>query len=184
MKDTFDKLDEAKYFLSQLKLNIINVSIFRYNLSAFLSAIRSVTFFLQKECNGIPGFSEWYVMEQEKMKSDPYMKFLNDKRVLEVHKGRSLLRKETRVTHHDSVSMVDSITIFLIRSDGTGDIRQSGPSVHDISRKIDPTTEHLWFFEDFEEKDIIQLCEEHVSKIEKLLNDCKKELPHIPPLTS
>ncbi len=181
MKDTFDKLDEAKYFLSQLKKNIINVSIFRYNLSAFLSAIRSVTYFLQKECHNVPGFSEWYTKEQEKMKRDLYMKFLNDKRVLEVHKGRSLLRKETRVTHHDSVSMIDSITIFLIRSDGTGDIRQSGPPVHNIGRQIDPTTEHLWFFEDFEDKDIILLCEEHVAKIETLLNECKIALLNIHP---
>jgi hypothetical protein len=184
MKDTFDKLDEAKYFLSQLKVNIINVSKFKYNLSAFLSAIRSVTFFLQKECGHLPGFKEWYSEKQESMKKDPCMTFFNEKRISEIHIQRNPLRKETKVTYHDEVSLVDSVIVFLVRSDGSADIRQSGPGVHKMGEKVEPKAEHLWYFEDFKDKDLIQLCEEHIIKIETLLNDYKKILPCIPPLTS
>jgi len=56
----WDKYSEAKYFLEKMKENISNPDVFRYNLSAFLAAARSITFVLQKEFkNKKEGFNEW-----------------------------------------------------------------------------------------------------------------------------
>lgn len=45
----WNKYSEAKYFLDRMKENISDPDAFRYNLSAFLAAARSITFVLQNE---------------------------------------------------------------------------------------------------------------------------------------
>ena len=49
MNNTEDKLSEAKYFLERMKEHVMDREAFRYNLSAFLTAFRSVTFIMRKE---------------------------------------------------------------------------------------------------------------------------------------
>ena len=56
MSDTMYKLNEAKYFLGQMHLNTDNHEVFQYLLSACISAIRSVTWFMQKEYAHTPNF--------------------------------------------------------------------------------------------------------------------------------
>ena len=58
--DTMDKLNEAKYFLKSMNDNTPEREAFKYNLSAFLAAARSVTFIMQKEFDSIKGFKDWY----------------------------------------------------------------------------------------------------------------------------
>jgi hypothetical protein len=72
--DTQQKYNEAEYFLEMMKENDENRQRFKYNLSAFLSAARSVTFVLQKECSKNPEFKEWYFKNKSGWKE---MHFLN-----------------------------------------------------------------------------------------------------------
>jgi hypothetical protein len=60
---------------------------FRSKLNACVQAARNLTFALQKEGNLIPGFKDWYSTWQERMKTDPIMKWLHDARTQIVHKG-------------------------------------------------------------------------------------------------
>ena len=48
---------------------------FQFELNAFLSASRGVTFILQKAMSTVPGFASWYDRQQAKMKADPSMAF-------------------------------------------------------------------------------------------------------------
>jgi len=68
MNNTEDKLSEAKYFLERMKEHVMDREAFRYNLSAFLTAFRSVTFIMRKEYNKISEFEEWYRKKQIEMK--------------------------------------------------------------------------------------------------------------------
>jgi hypothetical protein len=66
---TQDKLLEAKYFLQQMKQNRDKRNEFRWNLSAFLTAARSITLMMQAEySNKVEGFDEWYNRKQKEMK--------------------------------------------------------------------------------------------------------------------
>jgi hypothetical protein len=78
------KFDEAKFFYDRMLEYRRNVVAFPYYLSAFLSALRSVTFYLQKQFNHTPKFEEWYAARH--LDTDPILRFLNDKRVTAVHK--------------------------------------------------------------------------------------------------
>jgi hypothetical protein len=88
VSDTRFKLQEADYFLNQMKSNIDNKTFFIFNLIAFVSAGRSVTFVMQKQYkNGEYGpFSKWYVSNvQEELGRDENAVFFNSLRVKYLH---------------------------------------------------------------------------------------------------
>jgi hypothetical protein len=68
-----EKLIEAEYFLS--RMTQVGFTEFQYELNAFLSASRSVTFVLQKSFSGVQGFEAWYASQRDKMASDHAMRF-------------------------------------------------------------------------------------------------------------
>jgi hypothetical protein len=94
MPSAHDKVHEAHYFIHQLIENYHYPHPFRYYLSAFLSAARSITWMLQKELAGRDGFRVWYGPRQERMKADDDLAFLNSLRVGAVHQA-SLVPKST-----------------------------------------------------------------------------------------
>src|ERR1700687_636573 len=82
-----EKFNEAAFFFDQMLLARNNVRTFPFYFSAFLSAFRNTTFYLQTQYSGTAGFDEWYPATQEKMKSDELLKRLNSLRVETVHQN-------------------------------------------------------------------------------------------------
>lgn len=82
-----DKASEAHYFLHQMIDNYHYCDRFRYSLSGFLQAARSITFHLQAELAHRAGFAEWYAPWQKKLSDDSDLKLLNSQRVRVVHKA-------------------------------------------------------------------------------------------------
>jgi len=70
------KAKQAEYFLSRVDVEGYDVFAAQCNCDAFASAARSITFAIQAVCRGIPGFDEWYAVEQEALKSCPFCRFL------------------------------------------------------------------------------------------------------------
>lgn len=80
-----EKLLEAEHFLGRLaKANGIE---FQFELNAFLSASRSVSFVLQKAMSGVPGFAEWYAERQAAMKADAAMRYFLELRNVSQKQG-------------------------------------------------------------------------------------------------
>jgi hypothetical protein len=80
------KFEEAAYFYNGMFANRTNVVVFPYYLSAFLSALRSVTMYLQKQYARDGRFAAWYPAKQTEMAADPVLKNLNAKRVAVIHR--------------------------------------------------------------------------------------------------
>ena len=70
LAETDDKFGEAHYFIERMMTEYHEPVQFRYNLNAFLQALRNVTFVLQKELSQRSGFREWYLEQQTVMKQD------------------------------------------------------------------------------------------------------------------
>jgi len=83
--DTEIKLYEADFFLNFVEQNSSHHALLLYGLSAFLTAARSITLFLQAECNGKEGFGEWYVLKRESLEKNEFAKFLKDTRNISAH---------------------------------------------------------------------------------------------------
>ena len=80
-----DRLIEAEYFL--LKASNSQGREFQFNMHAFLSAARNVTFSIQYLLSDTPQFSEWYLLQQNAMRNDKEMKFFVELRNITTKQG-------------------------------------------------------------------------------------------------
>jgi hypothetical protein len=76
-----EKLDEAEYFLGRMNRTKKDPRAFRCNLSAFLSAARSVLQLAYKEASG-KGGQAWY---DSQVTGNSVLEFFRDRRNLNVH---------------------------------------------------------------------------------------------------
>ena len=102
---------------TQMKLALANrgdIEVIRSCVNSFISHARSVTFVMQSESSGYPELEEWYRKKQEELKTNPLLKFFNDKRVYSIHKGvvAPALRSTTAY----------NITVNGIQLPGTGTV--------------------------------------------------------------
>jgi len=68
---TVDKFWEAWFFLIGSTREYHDPWAFRYNLNAFIQALRNITFMLQSEPEKPAAFSTWYAQQQEYLRQDP-----------------------------------------------------------------------------------------------------------------
>lgn len=169
MSNTREKLLEANYFLDQMRRCRTERESLKYNLSAFLSAARSITLFMQKEFSDIADFKTWFNSRQISMKNDPVMSFMNEKRVMTIHlepvKPRALVKQNITATVHT----VSSISIVVTRNDVTVEKRSTpADSPTKSSEQSENTQEWFWYFEEIKNKDVLTVCDEYLSKLEAM----------------
>lgn len=83
-------MGEAHYFLHRALEEYHDPGPFRFNLNAFLQALRSVTLYLQAEAAKVDGFAAWYKPVQDRMRADALLKRFLEGRNVVAHK-RSLV---------------------------------------------------------------------------------------------
>ena len=69
------KFGEADFFLEKMRETQFHFDDFSYNLSAFSSAARSITFSLQAVMCKYPNFDTWYAAQQSGLKSNELAKY-------------------------------------------------------------------------------------------------------------
>jgi len=175
MSDTREKLNEAKYFLNQMIEKQADRDGFKYNLSAFLTAARSVTWFMQNEFGKKRGFKVWYAKKQTEMKNDEIMRFLNEKRVKTIHRKPIDPRVNVKVSMHDRIGLSSSVSIIVTRPDGTIMSRQSKPAKKPTPAKTENAVEWGMYFDEMPKKDIVTVCKEHIVKLDTLAVDCESK---------
>ena len=79
------KVRQSEFFLAMLRQNLHNEVAVTYHLEALLAALREVTYAMQKECKGRPGFDAWYAAKQQEMKEHERLKLLHRLRNKAVH---------------------------------------------------------------------------------------------------
>ncbi|MCA3554088.1 hypothetical protein [Aestuariivirga sp.] len=85
LRHPVEKLLEAEYFLAGVSQSSgLN---FQFELNAFLSASRSVTFVLQKAMSEVPLFAAWYEQQQASMKADAATRFFIELRNISQKQG-------------------------------------------------------------------------------------------------
>lgn len=68
------KIGEADYFLEELKKTHPLDEKFNYIFSAYVSALRSITFALQFVMRKYPDFEDWYIIRQDKLRKSKLAK--------------------------------------------------------------------------------------------------------------
>lgn len=175
MTDTREKLLEAKYFFERMKEKQSDRDAFKYNLSAFLAAARSVTLIMEKEFDKAPGFKEWYAEKRAKMQSDETMRLLNDKRVMTIHQQPVRPHAHVNVGTSEHIAISESVSVVLTHAGGTIKRRESEPPAPPVPTETEVTMEWRWYFDELPEKDIVSVCEQHIAKLETLATECESQ---------
>jgi len=168
MTNTRDKLNEAKYFLEEMKRVSSDPDKFRYELTAFLAASRSITQIMQKEFSEKTGFPDWYAKKQKEMESNSTLRYLHRQRAITYHE-RPVLSYPIRVT--DQISDSTGMQVVLM---GTGSNVSSFSSYIDFPT-IQPITKIRYYFDDIpeKEKDVITICQEALNALETIVIECE-----------
>jgi hypothetical protein len=185
--NTRNKLNEASYFLEQMKNKQSDRDAFRYNLSAFLSAARSVTWVMKKEFDKAPGFEKWYEKAQGDMNKDSCMKFFNEKRRMTIHIEPVKPQARVDVTIYVPAVNITASTLPPTVTTSTADettgkrvkpeLTTSFVTPASVATTADgeAVTKWRWYFKELPDKDVATACEEHIKKLEDLVVGCESE---------
>lgn len=98
------KVGETDYFLDKLKEVRGTYDEFSFVLSAFTSSARSITFSLQAVMSKYPGFSDWYISHQDRLRANGLAKYFVNLRnymqkVGEVPVGHTGTMRDGKIKH-------------------------------------------------------------------------------------
>ena len=123
--------------------------VFSFNLSAFVTAARSVTLLMQVEFAHVPEFCSWYKNKQKSMLSKGDFSFFNEMRVATVH--------------FNCVKPKIKVTIGIFES--------AENNMSTSTKAVEP------FFKEYPKKNIDKRCEK-ISRYTNVLVDECEELFH------
>lgn len=179
------KLREAKYFFLQvektyndyLKIDTDqNRDTFLFNLGAFFSAARSITYYMQIQYAEKDQFWEWYCPQQRRMKEDREMRFLKDLRVNFIHFRPPIVTPEKEASYLICATVVYSeghplygtplpertpVVSAPPKARATNVIFKAGQT---IGKKSLP-----------DDTEVIQFCSTQLDKLEQLVSKCENQ---------
>jgi hypothetical protein len=180
------KLDEAKYYYEQMRVNFQDRRAFLFNLDAFLSAARAVTFVFKK---GREKMNEALVKLYDdrvegEWKADKVMRLLINMRNVSIKEHTPQMQTTPAVDLSSNVTIVGSITIKKVSPDGKveertvspnetiqqPEVKSQAPAANAvISRSFYKLPD--WFDQD---SDIMHLCREWLAKLEGFIAEAEK----------
>ncbi len=162
------KAKEAEFHLRQAKKHYQEDDEFSYFLSAFLSAARSITFYMQKQYGKKTGFPEWYCMEQTRMVADEELRCLKEARVEDVH------RKPVHIGTTRAVSCSFDAILVKEGDELSPDAEPVVPEKAVESRNVTLRR----YFVDREDNDVIEFCSSQLDKLTALVARCAAKFPN------
>jgi len=109
------KLSEARHFLDRLRAATNTPDEFRFELSALLTAARSVLQYALEEAMTRPGGQRWY---EDQQKANPVMKFLKDERDDNIHSKPVRPSMSVDVQARQTIGFSDSVSFKLTNAEG------------------------------------------------------------------
>ncbi len=176
------KYQEAEFFLNKLDEHYyddiqnmlagkIDRPIFLYNLSAFLSAARSVTWIMRNEYATIPGWEQWFRGQAPEKEEAQLLSLFNQLRIksekirpirpgrafrLEGDKGSPIERDPRLPRFHITITAVDP-------ESGSGPV-MAGEVV-----------ECSWTIDELDGADLVTACRRYLQSIGTLLEKCEAQ---------
>jgi hypothetical protein len=201
VSDTRFKLQEAEYFLEQMKNNVDNYTHFAFNLSAFVSAARSVTLVMQYQykirVNTEESSSIWYRENvEEVLRRHEDAKFFNELRIKFIHlegNPRQDVRTIVRVIvigKYDIIGSTPENEEEERKLSQHNSKQESSPPPQQPTQPLPPITDkpedqdlmqkYVWYIEDIMDKSkknrkyVIPTCEKYLQILSGGVDNCER----------
>lgn len=166
------KIDEAKYFLTQLKTLVDDRPAFNFNLSAFLAAARSALQYAHKESKPKTGGPAWY---DNAVAGQSTVRFFRDKRDVSIHTNPVSPSATIDASVTETLYLSDSFTATIVRRDGTTEEVSSqnpSPPPHPAPPRTEAAVTYQYFFKDWPgSEDVINLSATYITQLESIISD-------------
>jgi hypothetical protein len=166
------RFNEAAYFFDGMQANQTNMTVFPYQLSAFLNAFRSITLYLQKQYARESWFSSWYNPKQAEMANDPTLKMLNDKRVESFHHYPVDLFFKQGFRFPERFGGCIMTSHFEVESEERDDglvVTRIKVGADGIKEEV--ATEISWYFSEDDADDVVKNCWAGLNKIRAIVSE-------------
>jgi hypothetical protein len=169
---------EAEYFFSRMLDSERDRSAFGYNVSAFLTAARSVLQFALEEAKSRPNGQAWY---DKQVTGTQIVGFFKDRRDFNIHREPLNMRKDIQVNIEEGFRLHASAGAVLVRA---GEEIPAEAPVASITQEVQAeaprparvaVTETYRFSEWNGPEDIKALCRQYLSELEKIILDGQKQ---------
>jgi hypothetical protein len=166
-----EKLEEARYFYSRMQAEVNDPKAYQYNLSAFLSAARSVLQYAEKEAKNKSGGQAWY---NTRISNSSILPFFKDKRDVNIHTEPVKPRKDYQVSMTATVHLSSSLSVKL--KDEKGNVIDQR-YIKEAKPPHEPPTastsvEVRYRFSDWSgSEDVIELSQKYLDELEDVVDD-------------
>jgi hypothetical protein len=159
------KMLEARYFFKRMIAKAQAPQNFHFELSAFLSAARTVVQYVYEEAKSKKALG-WY---EEAVKQYPQIRFFKDKRDLNIHAEPVAMDLTIDVFMSDTISINDSMSLVLREEDGM--VEQSEQKVRRPEAPIEKVPEILYrhVFSDIPDQDVLDLSRKYLDELDQFV---------------
>lgn len=164
------KIDEANYFLGRMNECLNNPKIFCFELSAFLSAARSILQYALKEAVAQSHGQAWY---DSQVCGNAEIRFFKDKRDASIHVKPVAPTINVNVSVTEVVQISESISVKLTDRDERviGESTISSPALSPIE-SLAPCVSYSYTFPDWPgTDDALALCSRYLAAVETAVVD-------------
>jgi hypothetical protein len=186
-----EKLEEALYFLLQMRHSYVDRREFIFNLNAFLNSARNITWVLKKEFAQTPELEAWYASHMCELQDDKLGRFFIELRNVSTKEKTPSLTASLKWAYVIPVN--EKLDAFgYTESKVSGDEKDSDSLLvlptydkngkHKEPKLVSPTYSlvTLWEFEKppkgYATTDILGLCALYYEKLKLLLGEAGREL--------
>jgi len=168
------KIKEAEHFLSKMKTEQDNRENFEFNLSAFLSAARSVLQYAFEELKKVKtNEMMWY---ESSVSGSSIVGYFKDKRDTNIHEEPVRPRKDAEITITESAGVKESLSVEIKRSDGRVETKSILDDIETKQKPKKPKTsvvsKSTYRFNDWDGNEgVLTLCESYIKELKKIVQD-------------
>jgi hypothetical protein len=168
-----EQIGEAEYFLGRMTADREIRDAFRFNLSAFLSAARSVLQYAFEEVRQQPSRQAWY---RGHMAASKILTFFKDKRDLNIHVEPLALRADIAVHATERILLTESLTIEIFEGGQLVGRHESPPAQPEPAPADEPATiSTVYTFSDWVGvEDVFQLSRQYLNELKAVVADGQK----------
>ena len=173
-----EKLEEAGHFFSEMATSLDDPKLFKWKLSAFLAAARSVLQYALREAKKTPAGKAWY---DAQVSANAVLKFFKDKRDISVHHKPVIPTTNKNISMTEHLHFSESWSVQVIDVDGkviSESKSSSPPPPPDVGPTVSVSTSYT--FPDWPgSEDVVTLATKYLAALEVVVKDgiAKGHLP-------
>lgn len=162
-----EKLRESGYFLGRMQVLLNEPGAFQYELSAFLSAARSVLQYAYEEAVQTPNGRQWY---ESQVSGNMILRFFKNKRDLNIHAQPVRPSRQISVSITEHINVSEAIRITIQKVDGTTEVHEHADPP--VQKTEEPSAEMTvrYIFSDWSGSgDVIEISRQYLTMLESFV---------------